>query len=45
MTRFYNAAFAASFALALSLGSISAIVTVPPAQAATSATFAPAPLA
>ncbi|MCL9983509.1 MAG: hypothetical protein NBV60_10170 [Erythrobacter sp.] len=34
MTRFANTALAAFAALALSLGSIGAIVTVPPAQAA-----------
>jgi hypothetical protein len=34
MTRFADHAFAAVFAFALTLGSIGAIVTVPPAQAA-----------
>lgn len=34
MTRFLNHAFAAVFALALTLGTIGVIVTVPPAQAA-----------
>jgi hypothetical protein len=34
MTRFYNTALAALIAVALSFGSIGAIVTVPPAQAA-----------
>jgi hypothetical protein len=33
MNRFVNHAFAAAFAFALTLGSIGAIVTVPPAQA------------
>jgi hypothetical protein len=33
MTRFANTAFAACAALVLTLGSIGAIVTVPPAQA------------
>ncbi|MDC8755377.1 hypothetical protein OIK40_12075 [Erythrobacter sp. sf7] len=40
MTRYANHAFAAVFAFALTLGSIGAIVTVPPAQAEALATFA-----
>ena len=36
MTRFANTSFAALAALLLSLGSIGAIVTVPPAEAAVS---------
>lgn len=40
MNRFVNHAFAAAFAFALTLGSIGAIVTVPPAQAETPAVLA-----
>lgn len=40
MARLTNTAFAACAALVLSLGSIGAIVTVPPAQAATPAHLA-----
>jgi hypothetical protein len=40
MTRFANTAFAALAAFALSIASIGAIVTVPPAEAASPATFA-----
>ncbi len=39
MTRFANAVLAACAALVLTLGSIGAIVTVPPAQAETPAAF------
>ena len=40
MTRFANTALAACAALILTLGSIGAVVTVPPAQAAAPAAFA-----
>lgn len=40
MTRFFNAALTASAAIILSLASIGAIVTVPPAQAEMPATLA-----
>lgn len=40
MNRFANHVFAAVCAFALTLGSIGAIVTVPPAQAAAPAAFA-----
>ena len=45
MTRFANTALAASAAFILTLGSIGAIVTVPPAQAETPAAFALPPVA
>ena len=45
MNRFANHAFAALAAFALSLGSIGAIVTVPPAQAAVPMPLAAAELA
>ena len=40
MNRLLNTALAATFAFALTLGSIGAIVTVPPAQAEVPAAFA-----
>ncbi len=40
MNHFVNHAFAAAIAFALTLGSIGAIVTVPPAQAETEAVLA-----
>jgi hypothetical protein len=40
MNRFVNHAFAAAIAFTLTLGSIGAIVTVPPAQAETPAMLA-----
>ncbi len=45
MNRFANHAFAALAAFALTLGSIGAIVTVPPAHAAAPVAFAAAELA
>lgn len=45
MNRFANHAFAALAAFALTLGSIGAIVTVPPAHAAAPVAFALPPLA
>lgn len=40
MDRYLNTAFAAAFAFALTLGSIGAIVTVPPVQAEVPAALA-----
>jgi len=45
MNRFANSALAACAALVLSLASIGAIVTVPPAEAQTAAAFSLPPVA